>query len=104
MTNEGSASASEIVTAYLKNYAGAKVVGKKTYGKGVVQNLTPLNNGGELHLTISEYLVGPNFVKVDGVGVSPDYEVNESTSAVKEEDSLQLKKAIEVAEEMLKQK
>ena len=104
LTNDGSASASEIVTAYLKNYCGAKVVGKNTYGKGIVQTLFPLKGGRRLHLTVAEYLVGPKLIPVHGIGIKPDFEVDNPAKVEKEEDDLQLKKAMEVAEEMLKQK
>lgn len=103
LTNGGSASASEIVTAYLKNYCGAKVVGEKTFGKGVVQAVMELKNGGRLMLTVSEYFVGEKRIQVHGIGVAPDYEVENPDKAEKEEDDLQLKKAIEVVEEMLKE-
>lgn len=95
LTNGSSASASEIVTAYLKHYCGAKVVGKKTYGKGVGQGVYDLKNGGILIVTSFEYLVGPNRVPVHGKGILPDYIIED------DKEDAQMKKAIEVAEGML---
>jgi len=99
LANNGSASASEVVTAYLKHYCGAKVVGKTTYGKGVGQSVQLVNRGGLLLVTSFEYLVGPDKVAVHGKGISPDYEVEDNKEG---EEDLQMKKAIEVAEEMIK--
>lgn len=98
LTNRSSASASEIVTAYLKNYCGAKIVGEKTYGKGVGQGVYGLKNGGALVVTSFEYFVGQKRVAVHGIGIPPDYEVIGSKD---DQEDPQMKKAIEVAEEML---
>jgi len=98
LTNGSSASASEIVTAYLKHYCGAKVVGTKTYGKGVGQGVYDLRNGGVLIVTSFEYLVGPNRVPVHGRGILPNYVIENDKN---NKEDLQMKKAIEVAEGML---
>ncbi|NCN53007.1 PDZ domain-containing protein [Candidatus Wolfebacteria bacterium] len=98
LTNGGSASASELTTAYLKGYCGAVVVGKTTFGKGVGQYLLPLSNGGSLRVTSFEYFVGPNKIKVNHIGVKPDYEVEDLTNTKKDE---QLDKALELANGML---
>ncbi len=73
MTNEGSASAAEIVTAALKNNGRATVVGRKTFGKGSVQNLFRIPSGGGLKLTIDQYLT-PGNISIQSVGVSPNIE------------------------------
>ena len=101
LVNEGSASSSEIVTAYLKNDCDAKVVGKNTFGKGVGQSIITLSNGATLRVTSFEYLVGHNKVAVNGVGVAPDYDVDNPESVKGEKDDKQLQKAISLAEEML---
>ncbi len=75
IVNEYSASASEIVAGAVKDSRLAKVVGETTYGKGVVQTITSLNNGGGLKLTTSEYF-SPNGSKINGEGVWPDIAVD----------------------------
>jgi carboxyl-terminal processing protease len=71
LVNSGSASASEIVAAALKNHNRAIVVGDVTFGKGSVQNIFPYDDGGALKLTIAEYLT-PGGSSVQGVGIVPD--------------------------------
>ncbi|MDF2962408.1 MAG: peptidase [Paenibacillus sp.] len=76
LVNEYSASASEVLTGALQDYnATAKVIGMKTYGKGSVQTLFPLSNGGAMKITIEEYLT-PKLRKVNNVGLTPDIEVD----------------------------
>ena len=87
LTNQGSASASEILVAALKDNGKAEIVGEKTYGKGVIQELIYLSNGGAIKVTSAEYYT-PNRDKINKVGIEPDYKV----SSVEE----QLKKAIEI--------
>ncbi len=74
LVNSNSASASEVLTGFLQDYKLAKVVGTLTFGKGSVQNIFPLSNGGALKITIQEYLT-PKFRKVNHVGLKPDIEV-----------------------------
>lgn len=77
MVNEYSASASEVLTGALQDYnAVAKVIGMKTFGKGSVQTLFPLSDGGALKITIEEYLT-PKLRKVNKVGLTPDIEVDD---------------------------
>lgn len=66
-----SASASEIVTGALRDYNRATIVGVKTYGKGSVQTVLPVLNGGAVKLTIAHYLT-PLKRTINGVGVTPD--------------------------------
>ncbi|TFE30099.1 S41 family peptidase [Cohnella luojiensis] len=75
LVNENSASASELLSGALQDYGVAKLVGKKTYGKGVVQSLIPVKSGGVLKVTVQEYYT-PNGRKVDQVGLKPDLVVN----------------------------
>ena len=63
LTNEGTASASEILVAALKDNGKAEIVGQKTYGKGVIQELIYLSNGGALKVTSAEYYT-PNKEKI----------------------------------------
>jgi carboxyl-terminal processing protease len=73
LVNENSASASEVLTGALQDYKLATVIGTKSYGKGSVQSIFPLSNGGVLKVTIEEYLT-PNHRKVNKVGITPDVE------------------------------
>ena len=74
LVNEGSASASEIVAGALQDHGRARVVGKKTFGKGTVQQVLEFIDHSNLKLTIAEWFT-PKKRKIDGVGVSPDIEV-----------------------------
>ncbi|WP_248925552.1 S41 family peptidase [Paenibacillus hamazuiensis] len=71
LVNENSASASEVLTGALQDYLQVHVVGTKTFGKGSVQNVFPLSNGGALKVTIEEYLT-PKKRPVNQVGLTPD--------------------------------
>lgn len=74
LVNEYSASASEIVAGALKDTKRAQIVGKTTYGKGVIQSVFMLEDGSALKLTVEEYYT-PNKTKIHKVGIKPDYEV-----------------------------
>lgn len=73
LVNQGSASASEIVTGALKA-SRALVVGQKTFGKGSVQKLYPLTDGGALKITVAQYLT-PGDISIQSIGVEPDIAV-----------------------------
>lgn len=92
LSNEYSASASEILIGALRDSGKAKSVGTKTYGKGVIQSVYLLEDNSALKLTVNEYFT-PNETKINKVGISPDYEVELSEE---QEEDLQLNKAIEV--------
>lgn len=97
LVNEYSASASEILTAALKDNGKAKIIGKTTYGKGVIQTLiTPILNGGALKITTEEYL-RPNKEKINKVGIKPDIEVENKKE---DKEDKQLNKAIEEIKNM----
>ena len=74
--NNGSASASEIVSGALKDHKRAIILGESTYGKGSVQSIIPLKNGGGIRLTISKYYL-PSGKSISEVGVIPDILVEE---------------------------
>jgi len=76
LVNEGTASTSEILAAAVKDNGGGKIVGTKTFGKGVVQSVIPLNDGSgaAIKLTTSQYL-SPNGNVINKKGVDPDYVV-----------------------------
>lgn len=71
LVNENSASASEVLAGALQDYKIATVVGNLTYGKGSVQQIFPLLDGGMLKVTIEKYFT-PNKKQVDHVGIRPD--------------------------------
>lgn len=71
LVNGYSASASELLAGAMQDYGVATIVGTKSYGKGVVQSIVPLNSGGMLKITIEEYYT-PKGRKVDKVGLKPD--------------------------------
>ena len=97
LTNQYSASASEILAGALKDNGRAKIVGTKTYGKGVIQTLRTLTDGSGLKTTTEEYYT-PNRNKINKIGIKPDYEVNlpDDISELTDENDTQLKKAIEL--------
>lgn len=100
LTNEYSASASEILAGALKDNNKATLVGTKTYGKGIIQELNKLSDGSGLKVTVSEYYT-PNHTAINKIGITPDVEVELSDEAKKqlnleEKDDNQLQKAIEI--------
>lgn len=103
LVNESSASASEIFAGAVQDYGIGKIVGTTTYGKGVVQELKPLNDGSAVKLTISNYYT-PNGNSINKVGIKPDIEVKlaaellNKTDISHEEDN-QLQEARKVLEQ-----
>lgn len=91
LANENTASASEIFIGALKDNGIAKVVGTKTFGKGVMQEIVPLSSGGALKLTIEEFKT-PNGTTINEKGIDPDVEIEEDEETEIDE---QLQKAIE---------
>ena len=76
LINNGSASASEIFAGALKDHKRAVILGENSYGKGSVQSIVPLRNGGGMRLTISKYYL-PSGNSISEVGVTPDIVVEE---------------------------
>lgn len=100
LTNKNTASASEILAGCLKDLGKAKVVGTKTFGKGIIQDVLTLEDGSGMKITAEEYLT-PNKTKIHKVGIEPDEEVElpatvENILEVDEKDDTQLQKAIEM--------
>lgn len=100
LTNENTASASEILAGALKDNNVAKIVGTTTFGKGVIQELLTMKDGTGLKLTTNEYYT-PNRNKINKVGIQPDEKVElpstvNSLLTIKESDDTQLQKAIEM--------
>jgi len=82
LINNGSASASEIFAGALKDHKRAIILGENSYGKGSVQSIIPLRNGGGMRLTISKYYL-PSGKSISEVGVTPDILVEEGDSEFK---------------------
>ena len=71
LVNGGSASASEIVAGALQDHNRAIIMGQKTFGKGSVQTILPMDNGSALKLTTAKYYT-PSGVSIQATGISPD--------------------------------
>lgn len=105
LTDENSASASEIFAGALKDYEYATLVGKTTYGKGIVQNIIRLSDGDAMKITTAKYFT-PKGNDIHKIGVTPDVEVDYEYSGPEEEtydkqyDS-QFLKAVEIMKEKL---
>ena len=82
LINNGSASASEIVAGALKDHKRAILLGENTYGKGSVQSIIPLSDGGGMRLTISKYYL-PSGQSISKIGVTPDILVEEESEDFK---------------------
>lgn len=100
LVNENSASASEVLTGALKDYNKAKIVGTKTFGKGVVQSVIPFEDGSGLSITTSKYFT-PNGVCIHDIGIEPDIliETGEEYEITGEND-IQFNKAVEILNRM----
>lgn len=100
LTNENTASSSEILAGALKDLGKAKIVGTKTYGKGVIQEILTLPDGSGIKITTEKYLT-PNKTEINKVGIEPDEKVElpenlENILEVEEKDDTQLQKAIQM--------
>lgn len=100
LTNENTASASEILAGALKDAGKAKIVGTKTYGKGVIQQVMTLKDGSGLKITTEKYLT-PNRSEINKIGIEPDEKVELPDSlknqlVIDEKEDTQLQKAIEM--------
>ena len=78
LVNENSASASEIFAGTIKDYGLGKIVGKTTFGKGIVQTVVPLNDGSAIKFTIAKYFT-PKGKYIHGKGIKPDVEIDFNT-------------------------
>ena len=84
LVNEGSASASEIVSGAIRDNKRGKLVGKKTFGKGLVQSMRTLVDGSGLTVTVAKYLT-PNGIDINKFGILPDIEVEMNDSILQKE-------------------
>ena len=97
LVNENSASASEIFAGAVHDHEIATLVGKKTFGKGIVQQTFPFTDGSAIKMTIAKYYT-PNGVCIHGEGIAPDVEVELPEDAT---EDVQLNKAIEITKEKM---
>ncbi len=105
LVNEGTASASEILSGAVQDLGVGTLVGTQTFGKGLVQGLFPLSDGSAMSITIEKYYT-PNGVCIHGEGITPDVTVElpegQSAATVSLSEDTQLQKGIEILKEELK--
>ena len=99
LINKGSASASEIFSGAMKDNGRAVIVGEQSFGKGLVQEVNKLPYDAGINITIQKYLT-PNGTDINKKGITPDVVVELTEENVKNKDDVQLKKAVEILEEM----
>lgn len=95
LINQGSASASEILSGALRDNNGTLLIGTKSFGKGCVQQLEDLTGGSTLKVTIAEWLT-PNRNFITNIGLEPDVKVDYTEEDYLNNQDPQLQKAIEV--------
>jgi len=101
LVNEGSASASEIVSGAIRDNRRGKLVGKKTFGKGLVQSMRSLVDGSGLTVTVAKYLT-PNGIDINRFGITPDIEVNMNINPILQEQiGTRIDKQYKAAENVL---
>ena len=99
LINKGSASASEILSGALKDNNRATIVGEQSFGKGLVQEINKLPDEAGLNITIQRYLT-PSGTDIHKKGITPDVVVELTKESADAKDDVQLKKAIEILENM----
>ncbi len=104
LVNEGSASASEILSGAVKDTKSGILIGTKTFGKGIVQSIMPLKDGTAIKMTVSEYFT-PNGINIHGIGIEPDIVIEMPEDALYGyeyyDQDIQLQKAVEIIEKSL---
>lgn len=104
LVNGGSASASEVLSGALHDLGIAKLLGEKTYGKGIVQTVIGLGDDGILSITTDRYYT-PNGNCIHGIGIEPDYNIEMDTektaylSTLDKSNDDQLKEAVKILKE-----
>ena len=101
LVNGGSASASELLAGAIQDNGRGTIIGTQTYGKGIVQGLYSLSDGSGLKITIQKYFT-PNGVCIQGIGITPDYEI-ETEDKTKSADDKQYNKAVELLKDKIKE-
>lgn len=108
LINEGSASASEVMTGAVTDLGVGVTVGTKTFGKGIVQKIYTLPDRSAVKITTSKYYT-PSGVCIQGIGIEPDYpvemddELSIRISSLTLDEDVQLKKAVDVMTEKISQ-
>ncbi len=103
LINEGSASASEILAGAIKDTERGVLVGNKSFGKGIVQRIIPLEDGSGFKLTVSEYFT-PDNINIHDIGIEPDVNIDLNEKSMEEglygmeyfEEDNQLQRAVEI--------
>jgi carboxyl-terminal processing protease len=101
LVNNGSASASEVLSGAVKDLGVGELLGERTFGKGLVQNIYKLSDGSAVKVTIAKYYT-PSGVCIQGEGIAPDYEVDmademySNLSELTLEQDIQLKRAADI--------
>ena len=95
LVNEGSASASEILAGALRDIREIKLIGKKTFGKGSVQELKRLKDGSSVRITVARWLT-PNGICINEEGLAPDIEVEMTDEDFNAERDPQLDEAVKI--------
>jgi len=110
LINEYSASASEILSAAIKEYGKGTLIGKTTFGKGLVQSIVPLEGEAGLKFTTARYFT-PSGVSIHGIGVTPDIEISNdekyryySIDEIPEGEDKQLLRAIDEVSRMISER
>lgn len=105
LVNENSASASEILSGCIKDLQQGTIIGTTTFGKGIVQSVVKLDNGGAVSITTSKYYTASG-IEIHGNGIEPNIVVNLPKGVVNdmyisEKNDSQLKKAIEIVKSQM---
>jgi carboxyl-terminal processing protease len=102
LINEGSASASEILAATLReNRDNVTLIGKKSFGKGSVQELVPVTKDTSLKVTVARWLT-PRGEQINKIGITPDIDIDRTSEDYDADRDPQLEKALEVVKEKIR--
>lgn len=93
LVNENSASASELFTGAIKSYERGKIIGRNTFGKGVVQEIVPLSNGGAFKQTTMRYYT-PDGINIDKQGIKPDINIEKYEDKKNIEDQPEIQESL----------
>jgi carboxyl-terminal processing protease len=94
LVGNGSASGAEVIAGALRDHQRAVLVGETTFGKGSVNHLRELSDGGAIYITIARWLT-PNGEQIEGIGLAPDIQVTPSEEDIEAERDVQLYSAID---------